>query len=108
MDRQDTDAARDQSLVADVHALYGKGHPVGQVSMTAAADWFVSNGFRPVSLEQEHLHSVAILSRADFTIERNTAAAINDGRIAGQQPQGRDRPAARDVSRISTPSRGLA
>ena len=51
------------ALVARVHESEGRVHPVGPVTAAAAVDWFASNGFRLLSLEEGHLHAVAVLEK---------------------------------------------
>jgi hypothetical protein len=33
------------------------------VTIAAAVDWFVSNGFRLVAQKEDHLHTVAVLEK---------------------------------------------
>jgi ubiquinone/menaquinone biosynthesis C-methylase UbiE len=53
------------ALVARVHESEGRVHPVGPVTVSSAVDWFVSNGFRLIGLEEGHLHSVAVLEKPE-------------------------------------------
>jgi 2-polyprenyl-3-methyl-5-hydroxy-6-metoxy-1,4-benzoquinol methylase len=50
-------------LVARIHESEGRVHPVGPVTIAAAVDWFVSNGFRLVARKEDHLHTVAVLEK---------------------------------------------
>jgi 2-polyprenyl-3-methyl-5-hydroxy-6-metoxy-1,4-benzoquinol methylase len=50
-------------LVARIHESEGRVHPVGPVTIAAAVDWFVSNGFRLVAQKEDHLHTVAVLEK---------------------------------------------
>ena len=53
------------ALVARVHESEGRVHPVGPVTVSSAVDWFVSNGFRLIGLEEGYLHSVAVLEKPE-------------------------------------------
>jgi 2-polyprenyl-3-methyl-5-hydroxy-6-metoxy-1,4-benzoquinol methylase len=50
-------------LVARIHESEGRVHPVGPVTIAAAVDWFVSNGFRLVAQKGDHFHIVAVLEK---------------------------------------------
>jgi len=50
------------AIVARVHRSEGRVHPVGPVTVAAAVNWFVSRGFRLLSLSEEHLHTFAVLA----------------------------------------------
>lgn len=53
--------ARDRYLQRiEVYKSVGCDRPA---AVRWAVDWFVSNGFRPIVLEEGHLHTVAVLQR---------------------------------------------
>jgi hypothetical protein len=56
--------ARDRYLQRiAIYKAEGRVHPVGHVTIAAAVDWFVSNGFRLVARKEDHLHTVAVLEK---------------------------------------------
>ena len=50
------------ALIEHVHASEGRVHPVGPVTLEAAVHWFTSRGFRLLTLDEQHLHLVAVLT----------------------------------------------
>jgi len=50
------------ALIERVHASEGRVHPVGPIELEAAVQWFTSRGFRLLTLDEQHLHFVAVLT----------------------------------------------
>jgi len=57
------------ALVARVHATEGRVHPVGEVTVASAVEWFTANGFQLTGLEEEHLHTTAVLTRTQESVD---------------------------------------